>query len=320
MKIRFRDLIKGTRRGLEKIFSPAPSCFDFLISLMLVINFIKTTYIKEIFFIFYTLFLWCISLMIKPKRNYTNIWLVTLLIWSLISVFIHSYLIYTESIIFRYKNMYLMSEGFIYILCGVMFLNLLIKYSTNLKFLYLLIPILSMPWFFEFSVENHLTPIFALAAAILIYSIIKKIRWCSILMMWIGIIYFGLNYQHILNRFRFKIPVMKALVLQIINHPFIGNGFNKTLNYDNMIFLQDKQLWLWRYNDFLNIGSYLGIIGLICAIMFVYGETVKLSGIKLVITFAMILIMSFQSIMFFVDKAVAYLFITGLFIYNTEKA
>jgi len=301
-------------------FQPTPSFFDFLISLMLIINFIKETYIKEIFFVFYILFLWSVTFLIKPKREYRNIWLGILTIWSLISVFIHSYILSQESITFRYKNMYLMSEGFIYIICGVLFLSLLVRYSTNIKFIYFLSPILAIPWFFEFIKDQHLTPFVALFIALLIYCLWKRKIWAFMLMFWSGLTYFGLNYSYILNKFRFKIPIMGELVRQIIQHPFVGSGFNKTLSPDNMIFLDKQQLWLWRYNDFLNLGAQLGIVALFCSLFFISGILSRIrANWHLILAITMILIMSSQSIMFFADKAVTYLFLTGLIILNSYK-
>lgn len=314
------NLIKGIKGKLAGCFQPAPSLFDFLISLVLVINFIPETYIKEIFFVFYTLLLLCFSFMIKPKRDYRSIWLGLITIWSLVSVFIHSYFLSKESITFRYKNMYLMSEGFIYILVGVLLLYMLVRYTTNIKFMYFLTPILLMPWFFEFSVESHLTPFVALFCALLIFFIWKKNKWASCLMFWSGLIYFGLNYAHILSRFRFKIPIMSDLIKQIIQHPFVGSGFNKTLSPDNMVFLDKQQLWLWRYNDFLNLGAQLGILALILCAGFAIENLRRIKiNIHLILAITMILIMSAQSIMPFVDKAVTYIFLTGLFIVSSYK-
>jgi hypothetical protein len=312
--------MKGIRESWLDFFQPAPSLFDFLISLMLVINFIQETYIKEIFFVFYTLLLLCLTFIFKPKRNYQNIWLGLIAIWSLIGVFIHSFILSKESIVFRYKNMYLMSEGFIYILVGILFLYILIKYTTNIKFLYFLFPVLIMPWVYEFKKDSHFTPFVALFLALLIFFLIKKRYWISMLMFWAGLVYFGLNYTAVLGRFAYKIPVMKGLVKQIIQHPFVGSGFNHTLDYNNMIFLEKAQKWLWRYNDFLNIGAQLGIIASIFCLIFTFLTLIRIKiNIHLILAITMILIMSVQSIMFFVDKAVTYIFLTGLFIVSSYK-
>ena len=313
-------MIKEIGVKLADSFRPAPSFFDFLVSLILVINFIPQTYKKEIFFVFYTLFLFCLTFIVKPRRNYRSIWLSLIAVWSLLSVFIHSYILSKESIVFRYKNMYLMSEGFIYILAGILLLYILVKYTTNIRFLFFLTPILLMPWFFEFSVENHLTPFAALYLALIIYFLIKRRRWITLLMGWGGIILFCFKHTHILTRFRFKIPVISELLSQIAQHPFIGNGFNKTLNPDNMVFLDKQQLWLWRYNDFLNLGTQLGVISLVLCLGFVFETLIRIKiGWHLVLAITMILVMSFQSIMPFVDKAVTYIFLTGLFIVSSYK-
>lgn len=307
-------------KGLVGCFQPAPSVFDIFIAFILIINFIPETYIKEIFFVFYTWFLLCLTFMFKAKRQYSNVWLGLLVLWSLVNVFIHSYFISQESITFKYKNMYLMSEGFIYIICGAIFLNIVVRYSKNIKFIYLLSPVLLMPWFFEFSKDHHLTPFVALFLSLIIYSVIKKRLWVSFLLLAPGLVYFYIKHTWVLSKFRFKIPMVKELVSQIIQHPFVGSGFNKTLNADNMVFLFKENLWLWKYNDFLNIGSQLGITALILCVLLAFKilNTMK-SGVCFVLSLTLILIMSAQSIMFFVDKAVSYLLLTGMFVVNNYK-
>ena len=54
-------------------------------------------YQRQIFFVFYCIFLISLTIFLKPYRNYTSIPLALLVIWSLISVFIHSYFYYPNS-------------------------------------------------------------------------------------------------------------------------------------------------------------------------------------------------------------------------------
>lgn len=310
------------KKGLDYLFNPLPSFFDFLISLMLIINFIQADYIKEIFFVFYTLFLLCLTFVLKPEREYKNFWLGVLAIWALGSVFIHSFFLSKESITFQYKNMYLMSEGFIYILAGILFLTILIRYSTNLKFLFLLSPLLLKPWIFDFSKDSHLTPFVALYLSILIYSLIKKKNYASSILFWSGLFIFTIKHNFIITKFRFKIPVMKELLDQITRHPIVGNGFNESFSpYNKMILIPNQQFqWFWRYNDFLNLGSQLGAIALILSVLFALSTLKNIkSGFYLILAITMLLIMSSQSIMFFTDKATTCLLLIGLIILSSYK-
>lgn len=315
------------RKGLGW-FQPAPSVFDFCISFILIINVFRQKFHKEIFFVFYVFFLLILTFMTKQKRDYKNIWISILACWSLLGVFIHSYILSQESIVFRYKNMYLMSEGFIYILTGAILLFIIVRYATNLKFLYVLFPVLLIPWFHEFYHEGifefHLTPFIALFISILIYLIIKKRFIISSLLVSFGVFFSFANWQYVGGKFVYKIPVIKQILSLIFRHPFVGTGFNKTLSPDNMIqvphITNNAPVWLWRYNDFLNITSQLGILAFICCVFFIMGTARKIGKEpRLILFIAMVLMMSAQSIMPFVDKAVTYLLLTGLFIIESYK-
>jgi hypothetical protein len=130
----------------------------------------------------------------------------------------------------------------------------------------------------------------------------------------IGSIVFLLNYNSIIGYFSTRILMFKELIKDILSHPFIGTGFNKTLNPDNMKFIiEGRNGWLWRYNDTISLGAYIGIFAIICLVWFMI-ETVRKIGFNyhLVIFLTIILISSFQMTVFFVEKAVSCLLLTGL--------
>jgi hypothetical protein len=313
MKGQFLNRIVKKVAGL---FRPAPSVFDFCLAGSLFINFIKQDFQRNIFFIFYIIFTICMTLVFDKKRNYKSLPLMLLSLWGLLSIFIHSYFIYPNSITFFYLNIYLMFEGFIYLFFGILFLFAIIRYSRNIRFLYLLMPLILLPWIKDIYRIGRIkyTPFFSLLLALVTYFILKRKYIRSILLSMIGSIVFLLNYNSIIGYFSTRILMFKELIKDILSHPFIGTGFNKTLNPDNMKFIiEGRNGWLWRYNDTISLGAYIGIFAIICLVWFMI-ETVRKIGFNyhLVIFLTIILISSFQMTVFFVEKAVSCLLLTGL--------
>ena len=155
----------------------------------------------------------------------------------------------------------------------------------------------------------------ALSLALLAWLILKKKYRVSLIIILGGILFIFCQYGWLMNRFRFKIPVLTSLIKQIIQHPFVGSGFNHTLSPDNMVFIDSQQIWLWRYNDFLNLTSQLGLISLISCVGFCIVTLRRIKNdFNFFIAVMMILVMTAKSIMPFIDKAVTYILLTGLFI------
>ena len=306
------------------LFRPPPSLFDFCIVGILFVNTFKEDYKKKIFFVFYTIFLFCITFIMKQKRDYKSIPLALFVLAGFIGIFTHSFLIYKTSITFQYLNFYLLSEGFLYILFGATFLMTAIRYSKNLKFLFLLLPIVFYPYLQNIPSlksiiqSTRFTIVFAGLISFSIYYLIKK-RYKTIIPILAGMVILILKYWDRLRiNFSCRPDLWNALMDRIIERPFIGYGFNRTLLPDNMTF-HSYQGWLYNHNDYLALGSFLGIFIVIFLIVFIL-ITIKKIGITPYFPLFLILIIVpfFQMTMFNIDKAVGYLLMTVLCITQTH--
>jgi hypothetical protein len=214
-----------------------------------------------------------------------------------------------------------MFEGFIYLFFGILFLFTIIKYSRNIRFLYLLSPILLIPWIKDtISAERiKYTPFFSIALVLMVYLYMKrKYLWSGLVFLG-GVITFLFNHSFIIGYFNTRILMTKELLKDIFHHPFIGTGFNKTLDPNNMKFVSEgANGWLFRYNDTLSMGAYIGVFAIILLTWYMVETFLKIGfNYKSMIILAIILISTFQMTIFFVEKAVSCLLLIGLCIIQT---
>jgi hypothetical protein len=305
-------------------FSPPPSVFDFCIVGILFSNFLQEEHKKQIFFVFYTIFLLCMTFIMRQKRDYESIPLVLFVLSGFIGVFTHSFLIYKSSICFQYLNFYLLSEGFLYILFGAIFLIIAVRYSKNLKFILLLLPFVFYPYLTKITSlksviqSARFTIIFSGLISYLFYYFIRK-KYKIAIPILLGMAAFAMKYWDAIKlKFICRPDLWKVLILKIKERPFIGHGFNKTLSPDNMT-LHSYWGWLYNHNDYLALGSYLGIFSVIFVISFIL-VTLKKIGINpyLPLFLMIVIVPFFQMTMFEIDKAAGFLLITILCITQTH--
>src|SRR3990167_4261621 len=87
---------------------------------------------QRIFFVFGVFTLLIVSFFSQKKLEYNNKYLGCLMFLSLLSVFMHSYKAsFSGSYIAQWANFALLSEGFIYILCGCLLYRLIIEQYTE---------------------------------------------------------------------------------------------------------------------------------------------------------------------------------------------
>ena len=234
-------------------------------------------------------------------------------LWGFIGIFIHSFVIpCEESITMRYLNMYLMSEGFIYILFGVLFITMVIKYSKNMRFVY---PIIPFVLFFALNRPGDFNKTFILSAglAVLIYLLLSKRFWLASLVGIAGLIFTKLRWASLMVSFACRPYVWKQLYKEICKAPLFGSGWPNTLAHpDHMIWVEQNNYgWIWRHSDYFSLGAYIGIPAMLFLIWFVLSSAKKI-GIRLaLIPFAAIAIMSiFQFNMFRLERASIFL-LTG---------
>ncbi len=306
------------------IFNPPPSLFDSSITGMLFIHAFKYEYQKQVFFVFYIIFLLLMTFLIRQRRDYRSPWLALFALVGMSGVFAHSFFIYPNSITFQYLNFYLLSEGFLYILFGIFFLIVAVRYSRNLKFLFLFLPIVFLPYlknvFVLKSIEQS-TRFTILGTSLILFSayfLIKRNYWLTLLLS--SVLFLTLfKYWHIIKlNFSCRPDLWKVLLLKIKEHPFIGHGFNHTLSPDNMTFHQYWG-WLYNHNDYLAIASYLGIFATLFIAIFIL-VTIRKIGINLYLPLFLTLtiVPFFQMTMFDIDKATGFLLMTVLCITQTH--
>ena len=303
------------------MISPSPTLFDLCLAGFLALPYIKDTTVQRIYFIFYIIFLTCISIGLKPRRDYRSIPLMFLTLWAMLGVFVHSFIIPSEeSILMQYLNMYILSEGFIYILFGALFMTIVIKHSSNTKLFYILIPIGLIPLLQQVLISRNVTFFASIGVSMLIYFILHR-KWIyASILTGAGLIGVVCNWSLIMMKWPARPLVWGQLIKEIAKHPFVGSGFYHGLAHPtNMIWVENYG-WLWRHNDYLSLGAYLGIFATICVVWFLI-ESGKRIGIRLaLIPVLAIGIMSFfQMTMFRLDRAGAYLLIIALCIKSIKK-
>lgn len=304
------------------------SLFDLCLAGFLVTPFIQDPTKQEIYFVFYIIFLVCISIGLKPMRSYRSIPLMFLTLWAFAGIFIHSFIIpCEESIVRRYISMYLMSEGFIYILFGSLFISIVVKHSKNIRIFYLLIPISMIPLLQKAAIGVSMTFVFSIAVSVIIYLFIKKGNLLLIpnfiwgfLLIGISSIFALINWPYIMMKWTARPYVWKQLIKEIIEHPFVGSGFYHGLGHPDHMIDVEIYGWLWRHNDWLSLGAYLGAAALIFIVWF-YSKSIRKIGIRpALIPMLIIGIMScFQITMFSYDKASVYLLMGALCISQSYK-
>ncbi len=325
------------RRFLKIFFIPRPTLFDLCVGLFILIPWIKGDSGRSIFIVFYSAFLVCLSMTMRPKRQYKSLPLSLLAIWSLINVFIHSCDL--SPYIFHYKNYYLMIEGFLFILFGVLFLTTVVKYSTNIKFVFFLIPVALWPWYKGLVRIGSATPLAALGIAIVLYLFLsKRLRWGIVASLW-GITGMVLNWPWLCMKFRCRPYVMGQLLKNMFYHPVRKDAINildpgiqlssflqkflesKFPNFDAVIKPWTASIWgtgfsdyvnktyTWvdrrnfgwvhRQNDLLSLGEFIGPIALMFVVWFIINSFRQIGIQPALIAFmAVVLICSFQLTMF----------------------
>lgn len=283
-----------------------------------IINIFDRTYERNIFFVFYSLFLWIATMVRKPLREYYNLPLVMFTLWALVSVFIHSYIIKEDSVTFRYINFNLLAEGFIYILSGTILFMVCMRYLKSSKWFILLCLI---PFVKEYFIIDRLrvTPLFAFGISFLIYFIYKK-KWGIVSLMCLVSGLFIPMKDRILSCFSTRPFVIKELLNQIKLHPLVGSGFNKGLNPDHMVYIHENAThWIFRHNDYMSICSYLGIPALILIIWFSIECLVKSKGVYKFIVLGTIFLCLFQMTMFDTVKAVSCIILLSVCLLESLK-
>ena len=309
---------KGISGGLK--CSPF-SLFDLCVASVLYAPFIHGNFNQSIYLIFSMIFVICLTVGMKPKRDYRSLPLSLLTLFSFLGIFLHSTSVVKLPVANAYINASLMFEGFIYIFIGSLFLKSVVNYSKNITFIWALVPVAMIPWI-KMMIIGRVTVVAALVLSTMIYMIIKKKYIIPVLLSICGIAFTVVNWDWLSMKFFCRPYIWGQLVSDIIKHPFVGEGFCKYL-WGNMTWAVHGGVvygWIYRHNDYLGLGAYLGIPSMVCVIWFVV-NTIKRIGVRiLLIPFLTIAIACcFQMIMFFPDKGAICLMVMALCLTGTYK-
>ena len=310
------QIMRAVKNTVKALFSPMPSLFDLFVCLGIVpIGFINKTF-QGHYLVFYTIFLFIISFMYKCQRNYKNVWFTLILLWSFYSIFVHSYLVNVNSVMFKYLNFYLMSEGFLYILFGIIYLYLITVKAKNLRLLWITLPIALIPLFRMQLHCGQMSYILALVLSVIIYNI-RKQYWTLAFIALSGVIVIAiLNLSWLVMKFNCRPYIWWHMIKGIMDYPFVGTGFNRLLQPDNMTWVTQigklEYGWLWRHNDYLSLAGYIGLPILIPIIGLIKSFHDKFrDSWKIIVFTSFVIVCFFQMTMFDPYKAFIILTILG---------
>jgi hypothetical protein len=322
---------KWARRLMDYFTNPSLTFFDVAVVLGVIpIGYLSSNY-RGIYFTFFSIFLIILSQSCKQFKTVKSPWITLLLLWSFISVFIHSWSLTQGSVIYRWVNFSLMSEGFIYILFGVLLFKTIAEYGRNLRLLYITIPLSLIPTMRFMAHHGQVSMVMAFAISSILYLIFtKRVRFAVILTLLLFVVGFLLRfggdnlnlYQWFIMKFTCRPYVWVELCRQIAEHPFIGSGYNKLLLPDDMVWVREISKvtygWLWRHNDYLSISAFIGLPVLLPIVMILKGIFIRLQRFAYIIPFTAFCICPlFQITMFQVEKALPIIVLTALFYVET---
>jgi len=294
----------------------SPTFFDFCACIGIIpIAYLHTNF-KGIYLVFFSLFLMCYTLSKKSVREYHNKWLSLILLWSLMGVFLHSWVVNADSGAYKWINFQLMSEGFIYIFFSIMLLVTIIKFGKNYRLLFITLPIAFIPMYQKMVHCGQMSLMLAVLLGVIVYFMSKSRKR----VIWFIIGIFGTlviaNYKWLLMKFECRPYVWIELLRQIYENFWFGTGYNKLLRPDNMVWVREIGTitcgWLFRHNDYLSIVAFLGF-PIIIPIVGVIHKLIKRfkTSPKAIFIYAVLILCFFQITMFEADKALFIITILG---------
>lgn len=322
---------KWARRLLDYFSNPSLTFFDVAVVLgVLPIGYLYYQY-RGIYFTFFSILLIILSQCCKQFKSVKSLWITLLLLWSFISIFIHSWSLTEGSVIYKWINFSLMSEGFIYIFFGALLFKTIAEYGRNLRLLYITVPLSLIPTINDMAYHGQISMLGAFVLSGVIYlCFTKRVKFAVILtllfLLFGAFVRLGganLNiYQWIHMKFVCRPYVWVELSKQIIEHPIVGSGFNKFLLPDDMVWVRQIGTvvygWLYRHNDYLSIAAFIGLPVLIPIVMILKGIFMRLQRFVYIVPFMAFCICSFfQITMFQPEKALPIIVLTALFYVET---
>lgn len=306
---------------LGTLVSPLPSFFDLCIAGFLGVLYFNCAW-QAIYFVLYSFFLTILTLVMKPKRQYRSWPLMLFTLWILVSIFIHKNIIlYPES---SFMNSYFVTmnlfEGFIYVFAGILLLNSIIRYSTNLKFLLIIIPFAMIPMLKVFIHFGSMTYIMSFLIAVIVFWFIRKQFVLGSLSLLACLFVVVVNWSWLMYKWVARPLVWGQMIRNIKEHPFVGQGFSHYL-WGNHTWVTDYNWgWLIRQNDYLSIGDYMGVIAMLLTVWLAIETIIRVRKTPYLILVLTLMIGGFfQMTMFLIDKSAIVLLLCGLSIKESIK-
>lgn len=299
-------------RGQELRFTTLINSFNLAVcGVILAVSYTQGT-VRSIVFNFGVFTLLVLSLFLRRKREFINIPLALFLLWSIASIFIHVKLA-TTGVVFEYLNIYLMANGFIYLLSAVLLYKLVIEYSDSLIPYILTFCVALIPYASRAIHGGRVTIIFAFLLANIIW-LWKRKRLYSVWLMVYTLLAAVCNYKWIMMKWGCRPVVWGELARKALEHPFIGSGFKHMIGMpESMIYVPTSRYGIvFKHNDYLAIGGSLGIVATILLVWFVIGEILKVKNYGAVLLMTMAITPMFQCTMYNLYTATLFLVVGAL--------
>ena len=288
-----------------------PSIFDvYVIGIVLLVGYWPNGYEKNLFYNFGVLSLWGLCLAFKPKRVYSSLPLALLLFWSLSNVFFHAWDIdLMKGKASYYLNVCLLSESYIYFFSSIMLFKLIVTYAKRYEYYFVALLIAAIPLFKRMVHQGTMTPILAIPLAFVMYGFFNRKWKPSLLATLIGANIVAWNWKWVAMKFYVRPLVWRTLWDEFIQHPWIGQGYWRALdfNFGDLIWIKYDSNYgpAYRHSDYLNLGVYIGTAAVIFVICFILKEIIKMRHHPACILFmALAIIPAFQMTFLELNKAV----------------
>ena len=302
---------------MNKIFNILLNLY-FLISIPVYWELQRWSILQSNYFTFGILSLFILTFMLDKKRDLKNIWIGFGLLLSLISIFTHSY--YISEFTKKFATFSLMSEGFIYLLCGSLLFKIIYEYGEKdlrkYPFLWIALSALLIKAF----IDKSFSPICSLLVCFIIYLFKNKkytIGYFMSLPIFVGILKY---YNELWLNLQPRLWAWLVMIKEIIKYP-LGKGFSNTINGNviecdmfekwganwGAVSATDKGLLVFPHNDYLNITMNLGAVSLLIIIgLFIW----IFKGVKFdLLAFgclAILITAFFQTTFYFPSNAILY--------------
>lgn len=298
------------KKLVRRFIAASPSLFDIgVITFILLIAFWRNGFQKNFIFFLGTMALYGISLRDRPRRVYHSLPLAWFLIWSLTNIWLHAWdaKLLQSVTTSMYLNVCILGESFLYIFTSIMLIKLIVAYSRDYRYYYPTLIIAFIPWARRLVHQGSMTMMLSVASAFVIYWFLNRKWKFSLLSILIGANIVAWNWKWVWFKFYPRPLVWKMLWDEFMMHPWIGQGYWRTLDFNkaDMIWVKyDLYGPMFRHNDYINAGVYLGVLMMILIGWFII-RTIKdiYKHPACIVFLAAVIIPFFQMTMFELYKA-----------------